>query len=173
MIRRVFVPPLLALVVVGCGTGTTTPAPAPSATAPVGAAPAGPTGFPGAEDGPVLDAARSFAEKVSTYDHTRLADLRNAVLPLTGEPLKGELTRSLADDGEFATGTKREERNAIGKVLDLGLVDREGNRAVVVLFLDQLTVSPGSGEETQRLRQRVTLNRSRTGAWLAVEIETV
>lgn len=172
MIRRTLSLPLLALAVAGCGTGTTTPAPAPTASAPAGAA-AAPAGFPAAEDGPVLDAARIFAEKVSTYDNTKLGDLRGAVLPLAGEPLKGALTASLADDGEFATAAKRDERNAVGKVLDLGLVDREGNRAVVVLFLDQLVVSPGAGDQTQRLRQRLTLSRARNNAWLVTKLETV
>jgi hypothetical protein len=159
-------------VAAGCSTGPTAappqaaPAPSPSATA------SAPSGFPTAEDGPVLDAAKTFVETVTTYDHTKLADQRKAVLPLTGEPLKGDLSKSLADDGDFAKTVTDDSRDAKGTVLDLGMVDREGNRAVVLLFVDQEVTSPAANQ-TQRLRERVTLNRSSSGAWLAVKLETM
>ncbi|HSP39368.1 MAG TPA: hypothetical protein VLR26_16640, partial [Frankiaceae bacterium] len=76
--------PALALMAVGCSTGPTSPPP-PSAAAsvPASAAPRADTGFPTGSDGPALEAARSFVEKVTSYDHTKLADQRKAVLPLT------------------------------------------------------------------------------------------
>jgi hypothetical protein len=162
-----------ALVAAGCGTGTTSvPQQASSPSASAKAAAGDSSGFPTDQDGPVLDAARTFTEKVTTYDHTKLADQRNAVLPLTGEPLKGELSRSLADGGDFANTVTTNSRDAKGTVLDLGLVSREGDRAVVLLFVDQQITSP-AGDATQRLRERVTMSRAKSGAWLAVKIETL
>jgi hypothetical protein len=163
----------VALVAAGCGTGTTSvPTQASTPSASTNAAAAGSSGFPTDQDGPVLDAARTFTEKVTTYDHTKLGDQRDAVLPLTGEPLKGDLTKSLADGGDFANTVTANSRDAKGTVLDLGLVSREGDRAVVLLFVDQQVTSP-AGETTQRLRERVTLSRAKSGAWLAVKIETL
>jgi hypothetical protein len=166
--------PALALAAAGCSTGHI--APPPQAAAPPSAAastaPAADNGFPTSDDGPVLDAARSFVEQVTSYDHTKLADQRNAVLPLTGDPLKGELSASLADNGDFATTVTSNSRDAKGTVVDLGLVSREGDRAVVVLFVDQQITSPAVNQ-TQRLRERVTLNRSKAGVWLATKLETI
>lgn len=160
-----------ALVAAGCGTGTTS-AP-PQASAPAASAPAaGSSGFPTDADGAVLDAARTFTEKVTTYDHTKLADQRNAVLPLTGEPLKGDLTKSLADGGDFANSVTDNRRDAKGTVLDLGLVSREGDRAVVLVFVDQQVTSP-AGATTEHLRERVTMSHAKSGAWLATKIETL
>jgi hypothetical protein len=162
-----------ALVAVGCGTGKTSAPPqasAPAASASPGAA--GASGFPTDEDGPVLDAARNFVEKVTTYDHTKLGDQRTAVLPLTGEPLKGDLTKSLADGGDFANTVAANSRDAKGTVLDLGMVSREGDRAVVLVFVDQQITSP-AGDATQRLRERVTMSRASSGTWLATKIETL
>jgi hypothetical protein len=162
---------LLALGVSGCATGTTAAPPAaPTTSAP--AASQAPDGFPTDQDGPALDAAKTFAEKITSYDHTKLPDQRTAVLALAGEPLKTQLAKSLADDGDFAKGVAKDERNASGKVLDLGLVSRVGNRAVVLLFVDQQLTAP-SVNLTQRLRQRLTLTRGGNGAWLAIKIETV
>ncbi|HSP38532.1 MAG TPA: hypothetical protein VLR26_12345, partial [Frankiaceae bacterium] len=87
-------------------------------------------------------------------------------------PLKGQLTASLADNGDFATTVTTTSRDAKGTVVDLGLVSREGNRAVVVLFVDQQVTTPAANQ-TQRLRERVTLSRSTAGSWLAVKLETV
>jgi hypothetical protein len=168
---RLVTVPALALVAVGCSTGPTA-APPQASPSPTPSVAAGPNGFPGSDDGPVLDAAKTFVEKVTTYDHTKLADQRKTVLPLTGEPLKGDLSKSLADGGDFAKTVADESRDAKGTVLDLGMVDREGNRAVVLLFVDQEVTSPAANQ-TQRLRERVTLNQSSSGAWLAVKIETV
>ena len=161
------------LVAAGCGTGPTSAPPQASApSAPANAGAGGSSGFPTGADGAVLDAARTFASTVTTYDHTKLADQRSAVLPLTGEPLKGDLTKSLADGGDFANTVTTNSRDAKGTVLDLALVSREGDRAVVLLFVDQQVTSP-AGDTTQRLRERVTMNRAKSGAWLAVKIETL
>jgi hypothetical protein len=167
--------PLLALVALvgsGCGTGPTAapPAAAPTSAAPTAGAVA--DGFPTDQDGPALDAAKVFAEKVTSYDHTKLPDQRTAVLALAADPLKTQLAKSLADDGDFAKGVNADERNASGRVLDLGLVNREGNRAVVLLFVDQQLTAPDF-DQTQRLRQRLTMTRAGNGAWLAVKFETV
>jgi hypothetical protein len=158
------------LALTACGTGTTeapraasTPTPAPAAT---------PSGFPGDLDGPVLDAARKFATTVATYDHTKLADQRNAVLPLTAPPLRDALATSLADGGDFATDAANESRDASANVLDVGMISREGNRAVVLLFVDQKVTSP-STTETERLRERITLTQDAKGAWLATKLETL
>ena len=162
----------LTLAVAGCSSGSTTSAPpSPSTKANASGAPAAGVGFPSTDDGPALDAARQLLEKVTSYDHTKLDDQLNAVLPLTGEPLKGELRKSLAPDGDFATATRSNERDAKGTVVELGLVTREGNRAVVVAFVDQQITSP-AGASTERLRERVTLDRSR-GPWLATKLETI
>ena len=94
------------------------------------------------------------------------------MLPLTGDPLKGGATTSLADNGDFATTVTNTSRDAKGTVVDLGLVSREANRAVVVLFVDQQITSPAANQ-TQRLRERVTLSRSTAGTWLAIKLETI
>jgi hypothetical protein len=169
---RVVTVPTLAFVVVGCSTGSTTGAPrtptlVSSAPSTASAAP----GFPAAEDGPVLDAARAFVQRVTSYDHTKLDEQSKGVLPLTGEPLKGEMRKTLAADGEFAVAARANSRDALGVILDLGLVSREGNRAVVVVFVDQRVTSP-AGDSTQRLRERVTLGQAR-GSWLATKLETI
>jgi len=167
---------LTAAVVAGCssGSGTVTVTPAPSAAA-ASVGPAGQggtdTGFPTDADGPVLDAARDFVEKVTTYDHTKLDDQLKAVLPLTADPLQGQLRSSLAQDGDFATTARSEARDAKGTVLDLGMVSREGNRAVVLVFVDQAVKTP-SDTTTERLRERVTLAQ-RNGRWLANKLETL
>jgi hypothetical protein len=175
--RLVFLP-VLALVAVGCSTGNTL-APPPTQTSAAGATGTNTStavGFPGAADGPVLDAARSFVETVTTYDHTKLADQLKALLPQAGEPLKGQLQKSLAADGAFATSVQTNATDARGTVVDLGLVTREGNRAVALVFVDQQIVSP-AGNVTQRLRERVTLNQAKSGpskgSWLATKLETV
>jgi hypothetical protein len=162
----------LTLTVAACSTGSTTSAP-PSGPAPSASrgAPTAPAGFPSKEDADALTAARQVLEKVTSYDHTKLDEQLNTLLPLTGEPLKGELRKSLAEDGEFAASTRSNERNAKGTVVELGLVTREGNRAVVVAFIDQQITSP-AGESTQRLRQRVRMDKSR-GPWLATKLETI
>ncbi len=163
----------LTLAVAGCSSGSTTSAPpSPSKRPAASPTPTAPPGFPSSDDGPALDAARQLLEKVTTYDHTKLNDQLKAVLPLTAEPLKGELSKSLADDGEFATATRDNSRDAKGTVVDLGLVTREGDRAVVVAFVDQQITSPASGDTTQRLRERVTLTRS-GDSWLATKLETI
>src|SRR4051812_8331916 len=162
----------LTLAVAGCSSGSTTSTPPPpSARATGGGGPSAAPGFPSRDDGAALQAARQLLEKVTSYDHTKLNDQLNAVLPLTGEPLKGELRKSFAEDGEFATATRSNERDAKGTVVELGLVTREGNRAVLVAFVDQKITGP-AGESTQRLRQRVTLNQVR-GAWLATKLDTI
>ncbi|MDQ1649676.1 MAG: hypothetical protein QOG60_1733 [Frankiaceae bacterium] len=162
---------LVALVGTGCSTGpTAAPATPPSSAAPV--ASQAPSGFPTDDDGAALDAAKAFTLKVTSYDHTKLPDQRTAVLGLVGEPLKTQLAKSLADDGDFAKAAVADQRNASGRVLDLGLVTREGNRAVVLLFVDQQLTAPNF-DQTQRLRQRVTLTRGANGAWLATKLETV
>jgi hypothetical protein len=170
--------PALALVAAGCSTGPTTsgpPPPIPSSTAP-GATPSAAPGFPTADDGPVLDAAKAFVEKVSTYDHTKLGDQLKVVLPLAGEPLKGQLSKSLSGDGEFATTVRDNSRNAKGTVTDVGLVSREGDRAVVLVFVDQQITSPAI-DTTEHRRERVTLNQAKTGpssgSWLATKLETI
>lgn len=161
----------LALLTAACGTGTTeAPRAAPTSAAPSAAPTA--TGFPTDQDGPVLDAARLFTQRITTYDDEKLADQRNAVLPLTAAPLRDELGKQLADDGEFATAVRNDARDATGTVVDLGLVSREGNRAVVLVFVDQ-AVTSSAGEQTQRLRERVTLTRNAAGAWLATKLETL
>jgi hypothetical protein len=119
----------------------------------------------------VLDAARTFAEAVTTYDHTKLGDQLRQVLPLTAKPLLDDLRTSLSPGSDFATSVANDSRDAKGTVLDLGLVSRQGNRAVVLLFVDQQLTSP-SGTTTQRLRQRVTLVESK-GSWLASKLETL
>ncbi len=162
---------LLALGVSGCSTGTTSPPPAaPTASAP--SASPSPEGFPTDQDGPALDAAKAFSEKITSYDHTKLPDQRNAVLALAADPLKGQLATSLADDGDFAKGVAKDQRDASGKVLDLGMVSREGDRAVVLLFVDQQLTAPNVSQ-TERFRQRLTLSRGGNGAWLAIKLETV
>jgi hypothetical protein len=169
---RLVTVPALAFVVVGCSTGSTTGAPrTPTLVSSVPSTATAAPGFPGAEDGPVLDAARAFVQRVTSYDHTKLDDQLKGVLPLTGEPLKGELRKTLAADGEFAVAARANSRDALGVILDLGLVSREGNRAVVVVFVDQRVTSP-AGESTQRLRERVTLGQAR-GSWLATKLETI
>jgi hypothetical protein len=163
----------LALVVAGCSSGsTTTPTPSGAPTS-VGASrgASAAAAFPGDQDGPALAAARQFVEKVTTYDHTKLDDQLKTVLPLTGEPLKGELRKSLSGDGDFATSTRENARDAKGTVVDLGMVSRQGNVALVVAFVDQQITSP-AGQSTLRLRERVTLDKSR-GPWLATKLETL
>src|SRR3954453_1477999 len=166
---------LLAVVCVGCSSSddsapARTPAPQAASNA-ASTAPAPDPGFPTAEDGPVLDAAKTFVETVTTYDHTKLADHLNAALPLTADPLQNQLRSSLSDTGEFATTTRSNARDAKGRVLELGLVSRAGGRATVIVFVDQQITSPDAND-TQRLRERVTLVQSK-GSWLAIKLETL
>src|SRR4051794_24747499 len=162
----------LTLAVAGCSSGSTTSTPPPPSTrATASGGPSAAPGFPSRDDAAALQAARQLLEKVTSYDHTKLNDQLKAVLPLTGEPLKGELRKTLAADGEFAVAARANSRDALGVILDLGLVSREGNRAVVVVFVDQRVTSP-AGDSTQRLRERVTLGQAR-GSWLATKLETI
>jgi hypothetical protein len=93
------------------------------------------------------------------------------VLPLTADPLQGQLRSSLAQDGDFATTARSDARDAKGTILDLGMVAREGNRAVVLVFVDQAVTTP-SATTTERLRERVTLAQQ-NGRWLANKLETL
>jgi hypothetical protein len=170
--RAVVAAAVLAVVAAGCGTGTTGPLPQPAAPSAAPSRASTAAGFPADQDGAVLAAAKLFTQTVTTYDHTKLADQRAALLPLAGEPLKGQLAASLADDGDFAKTVAANSSDARGAVLDLGLVSREANRAVVVLFVDQQVSSP-AGTTTQRLRERLTLGRNAAGQWLATKIETL
>jgi hypothetical protein len=169
-LTRLVLVPALALAAVGCSTGRTLAPPGPStASASASASPSTEPGFPTDEDGPVLDAARTFVETATTYDHTKLGDQLKALLPLAGQPLKGTLASSFADNGNFATTVKNSSRDSKGTVIDLGLVSRADDRAVVIVFVDQVITSPDANG-TQKLRERVTLSRS-GGKWLATKLE--
>lgn len=163
---------VVALVAVGCGTGTTSPLPPPATPSAAASRSSVATGFPADQDAAALAAAKTFTQTATTYDHTDLGAQRAALVPLAGEPLKGQLTASLADGGDFAKAVTADSRDARGTVLDLGLVSRTADRAVVVLFVDQ-QVTDRAGSATQRLRERVTLGRAPSGTWLAIKIETL
>src|ERR1700712_5195440 len=93
--------PLLALVALvgsGCGTGPTAVPAAPPSN-PAAVASLAPSGFPTDDDGAALDAAKAFALKVTSYDHTKLPDQRTAVLALAADPLKAQLADAPAAAG--------------------------------------------------------------------------
>ena len=111
---------------------------------------------------------RDAVERVFSYDFTRLDDNERAAAAVIIGPFAADYRRQFARVRELAPG---QQAVVVATVPALAVKVLDGDRAIVVVFIDQ---QANRGGQTQPLlaagRLRVTAQRA-TGSWKIAEVE--
>jgi Mce-associated membrane protein len=113
-------------------------------------------------------AATAYAVDLTTYDHTRLeADFAKVLDNSTGE-FKSEYTAASASLRDLIAKFKAK---ATGKVLDVGVLSADTDRATILLFVDQ-TVSNNNSKTPRVDRSRMKMGLEKQGGrWLISSLD--
>jgi Mce-associated membrane protein len=111
---------------------------------------------------------RDAVERVFSYDFTRLDDNERAAAAVITGPFAADYRRQFARVRELAPG---QQAVVVATVPALAVKVLDGDRAIVVVFIDQ---QANRGGQTQPLlaagRLRVTAQRA-TGSWKIADVE--
>ncbi|GAA4880090.1 hypothetical protein [Saccharopolyspora cebuensis] len=120
--------------------------------------------------GAVLGAARRYAVDLSSYDHTALERNFQKVSANASGRFAEQYERISTALTELI---RQQQAKSEGFVLEAGLVEMTGERAVVALFVDQKITNLNSPEpRIDRTRMRMTLQRE-GDRWLVDDIRLV
>ena len=125
-----------------------------------------------AERASALEAARERTVALTSYDHRTLdADVQGVLATATGE-FETEYTETVQGLRETFVQTQAVAKGTVvaagieGEVVD----SEQGQRAVVVVAVDQVITTAGQPPRTERNRLRMQLVRPE-GTWLVADVE--
>lgn len=125
-------------------------------------------------DSEILDTARKYAAELSTYDSADYSDLDRRIREISTP----EFTKSYVEASQDARrGSAEAKAVSSAKAENAGLMSVDGDKAVVLVTLDQTLRSPDTAQQFPegvgyQTRVRVTLEEQ-NGRWLLSDFEVV